>query len=214
MSVVFLFICLLSLFFLYQGTGRNKRLLKYFVLWQCIVGILAYLEVFLENPILFPLVILLTIVLIAFALRKITITHIHTNFLLANHILRIPVELILYQLFLKGEIPRIMTYHGYNFDIVMGVSAVFIIVFKLLTERHLNLKFIWFWNILGILFLTIIVSLAILSSPLPIQQFAFDQPNIAVLMFPYCFLPTCVVPIVLLSHIYWLKINALTYNIH
>lgn len=60
---------------------------------------------------------------------------------------------------------------------------------------------------MGILFLLFIVSIAILSSPLPIQQLAFDQPNIALLIFPYTFLPTCVVPIVLMSHILLLKMN-------
>jgi hypothetical protein len=35
----------------------------------------------------------------------------------------------------------------------------------------------------------------------PFQQFAFDQPNIAVLYFPFIWLPSCVVPLVLLSHL-------------
>jgi hypothetical protein len=46
-----------------------------------------------------------------------------------------------------------------------------------------------------------IVSNAILSAPFPFQQFAFDQPNIAVLYFPFIWLPCCVVPLVLLSHL-------------
>jgi hypothetical protein len=46
-----------------------------------------------------------------------------------------------------------------------------------------------------------IVLTAILSAPLPIQQLAFEQPNIAVLYFPFTFLPGFIVPIVLFSHL-------------
>jgi hypothetical protein len=94
-----------------------------------------------------------------------------------------------------------MTFSGWNFDILTGISAFLLLLYIVLTKRKLNSLFFLVWNIIGILFLLIIVSLAILSAPFPIQQFAFNQPNIAVLEFPYCFLPTCVVPIVLLSHL-------------
>jgi len=93
-----------------------------------------------------------------------------------------------------------MTFHGWNFDMVMGISAFIILVYHLILKRKINYNFFIIWNRIGIVLLLIIVSLAILSSPLPIQQFAFEQPNIAVLEFPYCFLPTCIVPVVLMSH--------------
>jgi hypothetical protein len=34
-----------------------------------------------------------------------------------------------------------------------------------------------------------------------VNGFAFDQPNIAVLYFPFNWLPSCIVPLVLLSHL-------------
>jgi hypothetical protein len=94
-----------------------------------------------------------------------------------------------------------MTFKGWNFDILIGISALVILLYQLTSKRKMNRQFLIVWNIIGIVFLMFIVSLAILSSPLPIQQFAFDQPNIGLLEFPYCFLPTCIVPIVLMSHI-------------
>jgi hypothetical protein len=33
------------------------------------------------------------------------------------------------------------------------------------------------------------------------QQIAFDQPNIGVMYFPFVWLPACIVPLVLLSHL-------------
>jgi len=53
-------------------------------------------------------------------------------------------------------------------------------------------------------FLNIVIN-AILSVPTPIQQFAFDQPNIAILYFPFTWLPCFIVPAVLLSHIVSIK---------
>ena len=46
-----------------------------------------------------------------------------------------------------------------------------------------------------------IVVNALLSTPTPIQKFAFDQPNIAILNFPFSWLPTFIVPIVLFGHL-------------
>jgi hypothetical protein len=50
-----------------------------------------------------------------------------------------------------------------------------------------------------------IVATAILSMPFPFQQLAFDRPNIAIMYFPYVWLPCCVVPIVLFAHLVSLR---------
>lgn len=42
---------------------------------------------------------------------------------------------------------------------------------------------------------------ALFSTPSPIQQFAFEQPNIAILNFPFSWLPTFIVPLVLFGHL-------------
>ncbi|HEX5025988.1 MAG TPA: hypothetical protein VFV68_11990, partial [Agriterribacter sp.] len=57
------------------------------------------------------------------------------------------------------------------------------------------------WNFICLALLINIVVNAVLSAPFPFQQFAFDQPDIAVLYFPFNWLPAVVVPIVLLSHL-------------
>jgi hypothetical protein len=201
LQVSFISVSFLSLLFLYFGTGKDKKLLLLFVMWGFLIGSLAVAEVFKDKPNLFPLAILGTVVLTIVSIKWTDSQKIHPKMLLAIHILRIPVELILYQLYLQDKIPKLMTYTGWNFDILIGVSALVILVYLLLTQRKLKKGLIIIWNIIGIVFLLIIISLGILSSPLPIQQFAFEQPNIAILEFPYCFLPTCVVPIVLIAHI-------------
>jgi hypothetical protein len=57
------------------------------------------------------------------------------------------------------------------------------------------------WNFICLGLLLNIVINAALSIRSPVQQFAFDQPNIAVLHFPFVLLPSFIVMIVLFSHL-------------
>lgn len=203
--LIFLLISITALILCYLGTGQNRKILLCFSIWQCIIGGLALCEVFLKHPASFALAIAGTVALTVFALKRSATAQLNSNLLLAIHVLRIPLELVLYQLYLQGKIPISMTYKGINFDILMGISALILLLYRWFSKQKINPKLFFAWNITGIVFLLFIVALAILSSPLPIQQFAFDQPNIAVLIFPYCLLPGCVVPIVLMAHIALLK---------
>lgn len=116
------------------------------------------------------------------------------------HVVRIPVEIVLYWLFVGGQIPQIMTFEGRNFDILSGLLApiVYIAAFRgPEVKRWLLVAF----NIFGLILLANIVSTAIMALPTPLQQLAFEQPNQAVLYLPYVWLPTIVVPIVLFAHL-------------
>lgn len=116
------------------------------------------------------------------------------------NIVRIPVEIVLYWLFLNKAIPELMTFEGRNFDIAAGITAPIIAYFGL-TKPKFSLQTILIWNFVCLGLLINIVVNALLSAPSPIQKFAFDQPNIAILNFPFSWLPTFIVPIVLLGHL-------------
>jgi hypothetical protein len=115
------------------------------------------------------------------------------------HVIRIPVELVLAWLADAGAVPHLMTFHGTNFDILSGLTAP---VAYWLSRRDdaSSRKLLLAWNFLTLGLVLNIVITAILCLPSPIQQFAFEQPNRAVLYAPYIWLPTVVVPIVFLSH--------------
>jgi hypothetical protein len=211
-ATLFTLVTLTSLILFYFATGKNKKLVALFSTWQLTVGIIAGTGIFISRPNLFPLLIIVSIAFIIYCLRTIDEKSLNRNFLLGIHILRIPVELTLYQLFLDKKVPELMTFSGWNFDIVIGITALFLLLCVVLIKKELNRKLVVAWNIIGLLFLLFIVALAILSSPLPVQQFAFDQPNIAIAEFPYCYLPTCVVPIVFISHFLLLKEKRETNN--
>ena len=108
--------------------------------------------------------------------------------------------MILYSLFVYKAVPQLMTYEGRNFDILAGLSAPLIFYFGFI-KKQLSRNAILIWNFICLGLLINIVLNAILSVPFPLQKFAFDQPNVAVLYFPFNLLPSVVVPIVLLSHL-------------
>lgn len=116
------------------------------------------------------------------------------------NIVRIPVEIVLFWLFLNKAIPELMTFEGRNFDIFAGITAPFIAYFGLL-KRKLSRRTILVWNFICLGLLLNIVVNALFSAPSPIQKFAFNQPNIAILNFPFSLLPTFIVPIVLFVHL-------------
>jgi len=116
------------------------------------------------------------------------------------NVVRVPVEIVLYWLFLNKAVPELMTFAGRNFDIIAGLSAP-IIAFSGLTREKLNRQILLGWNFVCLGLLINIVVNAFLSAPSPLQKFAFDQPNIAILNFPFSWLPTFIVPTVLFGHL-------------
>lgn len=114
--------------------------------------------------------------------------------------IRIPVELVLLWLFLNNTLPEIMTFEGRNFDILAGISAPIIAYFGF-TKNKLSKNVILIWNFVCLLLLINIIVIAFLSAPTPFQQFGFGQSNTAILYFPFSWLPTFIVPIVLFGHL-------------
>lgn len=116
------------------------------------------------------------------------------------HIIRIPVEIVLLWLFLQKKVPQLMTFEGRNFDILAGITAP-IVCYLAFMKQLMSKKMLLFWNFACLALLLNIVINALLSAPLPFQQFAFEQPNIAILYFPFNLLPSVVVPLVLFAHL-------------
>lgn len=179
-------------------------LLSFWLIFQMILGLG---EFYLKTDIIPPRILfagvfpalLLIISYFTFA-RKSFIEKLPLKTLTILHIIRIPVEIVLLWLFQKKLIPEIMTFEGRNFDILSGLTAP-VIVWLGFRNGKINRPVLIIWNILALGLLFNIVITAILSFPFPFQQFAFDQPNRAVLYFPFVWLPTVVVPIVLFSHL-------------
>lgn len=120
------------------------------------------------------------------------------------HICRIPVEIVLLWLFQSQQIPQSMTFEGRNFDILSGLTALPMAWFAFQNGEIKRLPLL-IWNIICLVLVLIIVTIGILSAPTPFQQWAFEQPNVGVLKFPFVWLPSVIVPIVIFSHLISIK---------
>ena len=116
------------------------------------------------------------------------------------HVCRVPVEIVLLWLYQSQQIPQSMTFEGRNFDILSGLTAV---PMAWLAFQNGEIKRIplFIWNIICLALVLNIVTIGMLSAPTPLQQWAFEQPNVGVLKFPFVWLPSVIVPIVILSHL-------------
>ena len=206
-EIAFITITIVSAFLFYNGTGKDRLVLTGSIIWLAITGSVAATGYFQDTssmPPRFLLILIPTAALSVLAYQKVKKHKPDKQKLIGLHVLRVPVEVVLYSLYIQKLVPVQMTFMGWNFDILIGLSAV---VLLLLTNvKRVISRYLWLvWNITGIIMLTIIVVMAILCSPLPFQSLAFERPNIAVLQFPYVYLPGFVVPVVYLSHILSLR---------
>ena len=149
------------------------------------------------------LVAVLTLATIAFALSPLgarLAAGLGVTTLIVMQGFRVPVELILHRLYLEGVIPVQMTYAGLNFDIVSGATAI-LLGFWLLQGRSVPPWLLLAWNVLGLALLAVIVTIALLSAPVPFRRFTEGPANRLPGMFPYVWLPTLLVQIALSGHL-------------
>jgi hypothetical protein len=102
---------------------------------------------------------------------------------------RLPLELLMHQAADEGVMPSVMSYGGYNFDIVSGITGGLLGLLLLRTELPRGLLVAY--NVLGSVLLAIIVSVAFLASPL-VRAFGEDQVNSWVTRFPYAWMSVMV----------------------
>lgn len=82
---------------------------------------------------------------------------------------RLPLEMLLHALYGADVLPVQMTWSGYNFDVATGITAAGLGL--LLWKGRAPTSLVWLWNLMGIALLITVVTLAILSTPMPFRQF-------------------------------------------
>ncbi len=191
---------------------------KYKMVWivalvmLAIQGVLAYQRFYIDAPqSLPPRVVLLAVPSFALLLwaflsdkgREI-IKNIDLEVFTYLHTVRIAVELGLFFLCKAQLIPQSMTFEGRNFDILAGLTAPFV-AFLFFSQKKMSKQNFLIWNIICLILVLQVVVTGILSVPSPFQQLEFEQPNIAVLRFPFVWLPSVIVPIVIFGHLAAIK---------
>lgn len=206
-SLAFLATTLLTIWLFFRATNYSKLSLGIVISWAIMHSIFALIGFYLDVSAIPPRILLSLLPIFIFVgilfntqKGKVFIDSLNLEKLTLQHIVRGPVEIVLYWLFLHKAIPELMTFEGRNFDILAGITAptVYYLAF---VKKSMSHKMLLSWNIICLLLLINIIVNGILASPVPFQQFAFDQPNIALIYFPFNLLPSVVVPLVLFSHL-------------
>lgn len=206
-NIVFILTTLLTVFLFYKAGNLSKINLGILGLWLLLQAVLSYVGFYTvtnTTPPRFVLLALPAVLLIIFlfitAKGRVYLNNLDAKTITLLHVVRIPVELCLYWLFLHKSIPQLMTFEGRNFDILAGLTAPMIFYFGYVKNK-LGKTVLLLWNFICLGLLLNIVINAVLSAPSNFQQFAFEQPNTAILYFPFVWLPCCIVPLVLLAHL-------------
>ena len=168
--------------------------------WVASTGVLADFE---RRP---PPVLLLVVAILSVS-TLVAFTRYGTRFvdglplwiLVIGQVFRLPLELLMHRAADEGVMPQQMTYTGWNFDIITGVTAM--PVAWLLARGYPHARSIaTAWNVLGALLLANIVLLAVVSTPL-VAAFGPDRLNTWVAFPPFIWLPAMMVVCAITGHL-------------
>lgn len=200
----------MTVYFFWRASKSKTALviISGWLLLQTCISLTGFYKITNSIPPRFVLLVLppVLVIIVLFTTKKgnAFINHLDTGWLTLLHVVRIPVELVLFSLAICKLVPVIMTFEGHNPDIISGITAA-IIYYYGFVKRKMNRSILIIWNFICLGLLINIVTIAILSAPFAFQRLAFAQPNIAILSFPFVWLPGCIVPLVLFSHLVMLK---------
>jgi hypothetical protein len=179
------------------------------VLWTLVISVMSYLQIFNDFSSLPPkffIVVIIPLITIIWAVSRPTtneiLRHISPHQIIFLQSFRVFVEVLLWMLFVDNLLPVQMTFEGYNFDILAGLTAPFIGWFL---RRNASARVMIIWNILCLMLLINIVTIAILSTPVPFRVFMNEPANTIVTQFPVVWLPGLLVPLAYTLHILSLK---------
>jgi hypothetical protein len=211
-TVLFIATTLLTLGLLYRAFAKISIPIAQKVLWGSLVWLGLQGAVFATGfylktdtvPPRFALAVVPTFIAIVYFLTKKSSTNILDKLSLKDltlvHVCRIPVEFGLLWLYQSQQIPQIMTFEGRNFDVFSGLTALPMVWYAFQNDTIKRTPLL-IWNIVCLALVCIIVVIAILSAPTPFQQLGFEQPNVGVLKFPFGWLPSFIVPVVVFCHL-------------
>jgi len=103
-------------------------------------------------------------------------------------------------LYFRGSMPGVFALPAGTGDVAVGLLAPAVaLVFTRGWRGSTGL--LQAWNLLGLADLAVAVATGFLSSPSPLQLFAFDNPNTLITAFPLVMIPVFLVPAAILLHL-------------
>jgi len=124
--------------------------------------------------------------------------------LVGSQVFRFPLELLMHRAYVEGVMPVQMSYSGWNYDILTGISAG-LLGWRLARGRVPRVVVVA-WNFVGVALLANIVTIAIVSTPV-FRWFGDERLNTFVAYPPFVWLPAVLVTAALMGHILvWRKL--------
>lgn len=114
---------------------------------------------------------------------------------------RIGIETIFYFSVGAGILPALVTFEGYNYDILFGFSSL-IIGYLVFYKKVLPIQFIRYWNITGIIVIIFIIFLFVSGTYFP--NFYSDKSNLltpAFTQYPYILVAGFLMPSAVFIHL-------------
>ena len=215
--IVFAATTALAVWYLYRSAAASRRVLIITLAWLALITAVGMTGFYARNESLPPNMLwLVGPPFLAIAMLLIRrdgqafLDGLDLRTLTWLHVIRVPIELVLFWLYEAGKIPHLMTFEGRNPDILSGMTAPLVAWYAFRGAELVRPKMLLAWNLICLALVANIVTHGILSAPTPFQQFAFDQPNTAVFYVPFNWLPGFLVPLVVLAHIASIRRLAVT----
>src|SRR5580693_6294812 len=164
-SFFFMLTVLATVVIFYKATRRSTMTWMVLSAWltiQAVVSLTGFYAVTSKMPPRFILTVVPpALVLLALFINrkgKKYIDSLDIRMLTILHTIRLPIEVVLFWLFLQKAVPRIMTFEGRNFDIISGLTAPLIYYFGYCSIK-IGPRAILLWNFLclGLLINIVIV---------------------------------------------------------
>jgi hypothetical protein len=115
---------------------------------------------------------------------------------------RLPLELVMHEAARAGVMPSLLSFSGWNFDVVTGTLAL--PVAALVAAGRAPRWLVLAWNALGLAALAMIAVIAVVTSP-SVRAFGPEQVNTWVAYLPFVFLPGVMVVAALAGHVLVLR---------
>jgi hypothetical protein len=184
-----------------DGRPRATAILVLLV-WLVYAGILGYTGIVaLRTPpgplfLIAPVVIFLATFVVRNPGVKPFVARLPVPLLIGLQVDRVAVEAVLYGLNQNHLIPRMLTFEGANFDIVIGISAP--LVAWLYATGRVNKTAARVWNVAGILLLANVIARSMLTFAGLVPT---EVPNQGIGMFPFSYLPGFLAPLAVYLHV-------------
>lgn len=208
--VVFLLFAYLVLF---HRVDIYRRKYRFFLLiWLALTGVLGTRHFFedFNLPPRIPLFILgfsVSLVVLGIGLYKENgFSRIQQFHLVLFQGFRIPVEILLAMLAQEALLPHEMSFHGRNFDILIGLSALPLAWYirrlgETKSGKAKARNILILWNVAGLILLSNVVIHGMLAAPYPFQVLPLEPATFVIGLFPVTWLPLFLVPTAYFFHI-------------